>query len=241
MKKNLPVVLLQKIEPLLKKYGQYCKRVNADEIGFYLIDAEAGSPFFFRCQYQAKDDTYYLERQPRSVDNNLKSFDYVKLDAVVLQLEEWLQILDFYATTPSFFDDPILKRYEEEFYDELRLDDPDADQAPLDLAKQLYLEKYLETVIEKVEPYKTIGPEDKKQLAIEIEKEALILKDKVTELTKNQVAEQLSKIWAKARKHGLPFLKEILRDFFKDEIKSLLNKGIEGGVSMLGHIADLLN
>ncbi len=121
--------------------------------------------------------------------------------------EEWIQnakLYDSLKLDAYFFSNE--ERYSNEFFDKLRLVDPSAEIEPFPLKIQLAIDSYLEDihVITKNEQKKT---REDYSAVIDAVKE---LRKTQAELSKNETLRKLSKIWAKARLKGIPFLKSLL-------------------------------
>jgi hypothetical protein len=118
-----------------------------------------------------------------------------------------------------FFDDPITHGYEEEFFNQWKILENDADTKPFDLKRQIIIDKYLESAIKKLEAQKT--KENEKEIEA-IKAQGNEVRQNVTRQNKNQVVRGLAKFWAMSRKMGLNVLYDILIDLSSEVIQKML-------------------
>ncbi len=184
-------------------------------------DQDERSKFFFEIKsfsYPQNILHLAIEYSPRSADSiepltrNIKSSDLDKF------FSQWVKFLSLYSEV-SIYDDPILKQYQAEFFQEFQIIDDDANTSSFDLQTQFWLDEYCDTMSLKLGELET--DENKKEIT-EIQKDIKELKDKQSSLTKNEVISRLSLVWAKSRKLGLNFLNEIYT-----KVKASLNSKIK--------------
>jgi hypothetical protein len=148
------------------------------------------------------------------------------LDELTNAMTNWLAILDSYANTPTFYDDPIQRSYQEEFVNYFSMESEQADEMPFDLPRQLLIDQYLQWVVGHLESQKETATEEQVEQLDSIIDECESLKDEQTVLTQNQTVGRIAKIWAMARKYGMPLIKELLSELKKGGMKALVEKGL---------------
>ena len=222
LKKKIPLTVLEILEPFLQKGNEKVRLVNPDKFLLNFVDSESTSDFHFIIEnYKTEKGIFYLlvTRKPRS-KNSVDGFQ-TWIDAKQLEqyFTEWLMFIEKYDQIKTIYDDPIEKKYREEFYAEFEIIDDDADTSSFNLNQQLWIDNYLDRVLLALENH----TEEKSNPEIqEIIKETLDLKKDLTKTTKKVIVQKLSKIWALARKHGLTILKEIYVEFRNELIKQLI-------------------
>ena len=229
MKKNIPLKLLKQIEPKITKCKNLLTPIIKTDALYHLIDKDSCSDFYFKIYPSNVVSQYICDFKPRHSQSTLPHKSEQTIEVLSKHLDNWLNIIYEYNATNSIYDDPILKQYQDEFEAEFNLVDEDAEDVSFDLDKQLYLDSYLEIVIIKLESYKTESKENSIN-TIQIENlinETNTLRNEQTKLNKKEVVNRLSKLLAKARKHGLIFFKEIFVEFKKELINVIIKTFIE--------------
>jgi len=210
-KKDFPIRVLKLLEPYLDKKNELYYRVPKKE-GYLVrfLDREPHSNFFFEItnyvvdtsggvsfeiKYSPQND--YLLAPRNTTVNSTQTENY---------FNSWVGHLKTYENSRSLEEpDPILKQYEEEFYNTFKkLVDEDADTKSYDYNTQLKIEWFLEQVHNKLEEEKN---EENKIEIEELQKEVIDLKNTQTQLTKSIVVKRLFVIFAKGRKVSLRFAK----------------------------------
>lgn len=231
MKKLVPVAMWQKIQPLVDEYSKFIITHRTSEYALSLEDADDESDFYFRCGHDDGQGKYVVEKRPVNTYQVFNFKDSLSFEDVIKSLINWLVILKEYSETHTFYDDPILKSYQEEFINSIKIEDDDADTAPFDFGRQLYLDQYLNNVKGLLETRRETATERQKEEIDAIAIECNALQTNLTRLTKNQTLVKLSKILAKARRYGLDMLKEFLSELKKEGIQTLTKKVLGGEIS----------
>lgn len=229
LKKKIPLLALEKIEPFFSKQSDYFHITSPGDFLFKSVDNDWDSDFFFAIeQYKVESGSLHLlvnikPKGSESVENTRTWITGVSLDQV---FDEWVKILEKYAKIKTIYDDPIEKQYKDEFYTDFEIIDADAETTSFNINQQLWLDTYLDKVIYVIDSCETT---EKKSEFIELRKQTVELKNSFTNLTKKEIIEKLSWIWAKARKIGLPILKEIYVQARNEIIKQL----VEGNIKII--------
>lgn len=149
---------------------------------------------------------YNISCKPSSEKDNGRLYVQLSMDSIKDKFKLWLSIIAKFESLETIFDDPILNKYQKDFADKVKNVDADAEFAPFSYDQQVYISGYLDSVIKSANERKTDG---NKAEMDEIINESQTLKHDLTQSTKSQVIKKLTKIWARAQKIGLEFIKEI--------------------------------
>lgn len=226
IKKRLSPDLLKVVNRVLDQYPGLFSIRDENQYEIYIADKDSSSDFFFAVKKESSDKNgHYLEysRKPYSANNRAVGSVTQKLSDFENNFKEWFNNLQTY-NEPSPIDDILLRGYQEEFYDDFKIIEEDADQKGFSYSQQLKLVGYLNDVVDKIEGLKN----DKNSEVIDdIKSEASTLATEITTETKNGTMKRLCRLWAKGRKSGLKvsefMLKEFVEEFLKEGAKSFFN------------------
>lgn len=235
-KKDLPLTILKSLEPFVNLKGDKFEVVDPKEKLLKVIDKDVDSVFHFTIhKYEKANNGNYqflMTRAPKSEHDNGNYQATVDISTLGPQFEHWLNLLNQYENTISFFDDPIVEEFYTEFYTEFEfIDNEDAEKKPFSTKQILLLDNYLEAVENKLLEFTT--PENEEEI-IEIKENILLLRENLTTQSKKWVVSKLTQIWAKIAKQGVSFIKEFLTESKKELIKQGI-KGILDFVNDNGH------
>lgn len=236
MKKKTPVEVWQKFAPLLKEFKNYYVVDDEYNQALRLRDKDEESDFFFEFGFQDNNGAYTLKMKPVSTDRIRDYSVSVNSSDLEKYLTQWLKILQYYDNVKSPFDDPFERKFREEYFSKIRIEEKDADEAPLDDEKLFRLYAYLTTVKGLLSEYKDTVPESQKPKVAEVEKECENLRSKIQSLTKNEALKGLAGLWAKTKKLSLSLAKDLLMEFFKDGIKSVASSVLEAATNPFSYI-----
>ena len=238
-KKDLPLVILKALEPYVDLLGDKFKVVEPNENLLKVIDKDSDSNFHFTIQkYQrnANNNTFQFEmiRSPKNSNDNGIYQTWVEISGLEAQFDIWIKLLDAYDSVNSFYDDPIIKSFEEEFYTEFEIIEEEAERNPLNTKQILLLDSYLESVDNKLTEFKTKDNSDDIE---SIKEEIILLRDNLTKKSKKWVVSKLANIWAKIAKQGTKFIKEFLsqtnKELVKEGVKGIIEYVKENGPDLL--------
>jgi hypothetical protein len=228
MKKNIPLIILESIQPIIDDNLGLIKPIKDTGAMFHLIDTDETSDFYFKVTKQDVQNSklkYLTEYKPKGRQDVRSNATWLDLNEVVKYLKNWLGQLEGYNKIHTIYDDPILKNYQEKFEKLFDILDADADFTTFDLPQQLYLEEYLSNVQSKISTLKEGRSENDIQELTDIENEAREIKKHLTKETKRKIINRLSHLWAKAQKEGLEIIKEIFVSVSAELTKRLLTGG----------------
>ena len=237
-KKDLPLTILKSLEEFVTLKGEKFEVVNPDNHLLKIIDIDNDSNFSFIVgKYQKQNNVFQLlmSRNPRSEHDNGVYQSWIKIDQLKPQFKAWVDLLDQFQSVNSFFDDPIIDSFKEEYYAEFEIIDEDADKKPLNTKQILSLDSHLEFIEEKIDNYKT---EENGDTISEIKNDVIELRGQLTSKSKKWVVNRLSTIWAKLSKQGTKFIKDFVNqtktEGIKQGAKALIEFIKENGTELLG-------
>jgi hypothetical protein len=223
---NLSIALNRVIEPLLREKYKYCRIEKKQDVLLYLKDSYDESDFYLgiiREQIEANSHVIQYSCKPASSQNIKAATQNVTLEGFNNEFKAWLSNLEYYHGD-SILNDPILTGYRNEFYDDFKIVDDDADYVSFNYGQQLLLDRFLENVINNIDEVET--PRNK-EIIYEIINDSTILREQITTETKNGFISKLSQIFAKARKGGLKItaflFKELGKEIISESAKSIFS------------------
>lgn len=240
MKKKIPIAVWQKIQPLIEQYKQLFTPLKTEKFAFHLIDIDKDSDFYFKCQFQDTNGKFIINYKPVNSHYVLSQEENVDLDTLAKRISLWADILKSYTETSTFYDDPIIQQYEDEFFKDFEIDEPDADNKPFDFTRQLYLDQYISNIKGLLNEYKEIATEEQLIEISSIESDCNNLRQEITIISKNEAVKRLSTIWAKGRKYSLELIKDMFKEFKKEAISWIAKKMFENPESLFNSIKGLL-
>ena len=226
-------MVLQTIQPLIDKNRDLIRPINDEKLSFHLIDIDENSDFYFKV-YPQKEGKHLVERKPAH-GNSVDAIGHtLAIDEIPKHFEAWISILAQYNEIITIFDDPILKAYEDEFYQEFKILEDDAEYMPFKYETQKLIQGYLEFAKKELNEKKN---EENAERIEAIIVECKQLEAVITKVPKNKIVEKLAKIWAKARKEGLDIVSK-LYTVWKDET---VKKVGEFGTKLIEQVVDSFN
>ena len=238
-KKDLPLIILKSLQPFVNLRGEKFETLDPKKNLLKVVDQDPDSSFHFIIEEYKKSNSgkfqFLMSRSPTSQNDNGIYRTWVDIPDLEPQFQAWIKLLDEYENIESFFDDPIINSFKEEYYAEFEIiDEDDADIKPLNTKQILLLDSYLEDIDKRLDKFIT---EKNAENIEEIREDISQLKDNLTSKSKKWVVKGLSKIWAKIAKQGTKFIKEILteskKEMIKQSIKGLIELVKENGSDLL--------
>lgn len=225
-KKKLPLTILKALESFVSLTGDKFKVVDPKNHLLLVLDIDNTSDFYFKIEEYKKMQNgsfqFLMDRKPRNEHETGKQRNWIEIKNLESQFKSWLNLLDQYETTDSFFDDPILKSNAERFFRKFEIIDENADKETFDLEQQIFLEQYLDDSKEKLKRLKEEQPPEK-VIEIEVlEKQTEEIKNALTTESKKKIMIRLSKFWGRAQKTGLQVIKEIFVSVTAELTKRLM-------------------
>jgi hypothetical protein len=224
-KKDLPLVILKELESFVNLKGEKFEVIDPKANYLKVIDKDSDSEFHFTIEKYQKTNRgtfqFLMTRSPKS-QNEIEEYQtWLEIAQLKGQFDAWIKLLEEYDSVNSFFDDPIINSFKDEFYAEFEIIDEDAETKPLNTKQILLLDSYLEKVNDKLDEYKTEGNSEEIQ---DIQDEIETLKENLTTKSKKWVVNRLTTIWAKIAKKGTKYIKE----FLTESKKELIKQGVKG-------------
>ncbi len=181
---------------------------------FKVFDPKIGSSakVTWKCY---KRPYHHIDLKPRQFENEKKS--------VLSQFTNWIDLIKQYDASNPNLGDKILKEYEEEIAENIKLIDEDADITTFRIEIQIAVNTFYEEAIKYLEEHQ---PEEQ-----ELIQEAKLNKDAITTSSKQGIWRGLVKFMARVRKIGIKEFQEIgqlfKKELYKKGISFLISKGID--------------
>jgi len=244
IKSKLSIALLTRISPLIKANSDKVSIETNKDILFVLKDKNPNYNFFFRAEKEAPAPNSgsfvtFTSKPFSEFDNGVKNTS-IYFTEFVTKLSEWFKNIELYKTE-SLSDDAAEKQYTDEFYQDFKIVDEDAEVNRFNFSQQLLLLSYIENLEKHIEETDELTKEEK----ITFKKETTILKQQAATETKDSYIKKQSGFWAKLRKKSISVCQFAIKEFGKEVIKELTKKGIAISWESLPHyvenIKNLLN
>lgn len=245
-KKQIPLQVLNLIEPLLEQHKDLVAKAPTEEYLYKIIDKDPQSDFVFLVKTSIMRDGVLkcdINWKPGDVNNIELVGNVFDMENVKTFFVRWVGWIKAYNNLRSVYDDPILKAYEEEVFVTLSSNDPDADEKPFEYDRQLLIDEYLEKVIRSLEAFKKEAG-DKAPEVQSLIQEGTELKDSQTSYTKNGVLKAISRFMAKIRKTNLKVFRTIFGKAGEEAAeavgKNLGEAAYKKGAELTGNIVDTI-
>lgn len=231
MKKKIPLMVLESLEKYVQLNGDQFEVQAHEKFLLSITDKDENSDFFFNIEESRIENGLKLligwkPTNEEAVIGKRTWIDCKELDA---HFNNWILVLKGYDKVNSFFDDPILNSYAEDYYLEFEIVDEDSETKPFKPQQILMLDEHLESIENNLDKYKS----ESNEVQIEdIKNDINELRGKLTSKSKKCIIRNISTIWAKITKLGTPLLKEFLSEAKKTVIREGLKYIIEQGTSL---------
>lgn len=232
-KKKLPLSVLKALEPFVGMQGNLFTIEEPGNNLLYAKDKDPSSDFYFVIEkYEISSDgreIYYIGHSPKDEKEVKATAFRVLRDDLRATFNSWILSLENYDKIKSFYDDPILESYEEEFFANFELVEEGADTRPFKTTQILQLDYLLEQVSTRlIEMVDENNREEIKSIITEITE----VRENLPTRPQKWIAEHVSKIYAKIAKQGIKFMKEFWAEGKKEIIKNIVKGLIEHGPDM---------
>ena len=219
-KKKYPLAILKSLEEFVDLKGEKFIVKNSDNYLIEIVDIDENSNFSFLIKdYKQNQDGRYqvlLERNPYDENNTSKQTSWISVKDLKVYFNLWLKMLEQYENVKSFFDDPILKFYQEEYLQEFEINNEEAFCKPLTSKQILLIDDHLNNIVFKIDDYRD---ENNGNKIDDVKNEISILRENITINSKIWVLKSLTRIWAKLNKLGPKFMREFLSETNKEIVK----------------------
>jgi len=233
-KKRLPLAVLRALEPFVHLSSPLFEVIPPGDNLLSVRDLEEDSPFYFRIDKIAPSSSThkiivsYCPANPSNVGSSQISIELKQLSSC---FGNWVDYLKEYESTKSFYDDPILKAYEESYFDDFKIIEEDADILPFEPDQALLLDKYFEKMSNSVEKHRN---EEDDEWVTAIQEDIQEVRNNLTKKPKNWVLRKTARLWAMFTKEGIPLMKEFVVEGKKELIGQGVKWIIEKGAEYLG-------
>jgi len=232
MKKKIPLLVLETLEKFVQLKGEQFEVIEPDNFLVKIVDKDKESDFFFNIEdYKIENGLKLLiDWKPANKESIANSRNWISGKQLDGYFNNWIALLNRYETVNSFFEDPIIKSFAEDYYAEFEIIDEEANNKPLKPKQILLLDEHLDYIENNIEKYQT---EKNKTQIQEIKNDIVELRENITSKSKEVVIKNLSNIWAKITKQGTKFLKEFLSEAKKMAIKQGVQYLTEQGIDRI--------
>lgn len=231
MKKQVPLQVLKELEPFVKGEYDFVRIRKKKDILLSLVDKDIQSDFFFeiiKYEVQSSKLIVTISRKPKNELSNEEFTERLSIEHLKVRFEAWLKIIDSYEKVDNYFDDPILKAYQDEFFENFKMLDDDAEIKPFEIKQQFAIEEHLNAIID------VISKETESDETIEILDNSNDLKRDLGKLTKLETFTKMCQVWGQVRKYSLQTLKVIMTKGSGKLIELSVSKGFDFLVDVVG-------
>jgi len=229
--KEYPLAYLQTIQSvftqirsIVEKHSSLIKIEKDHDFEMKIVDMDPASTFEFcisKPEYKQNKVLFLLRRIPHNTTNLEPQKGQMFADQITRHLQAWIGLIRQYNNVQISPEDSILKAYEDEFFDNFKLVDEDANEKPFSLEKQLMLTEFLDSAV--------VALKNQEIIKEDLITEAVVIKEDLPNLTKQATVKRLSHFFALARKEGL----DILKAFYVAAKNELIKQALSGGVQWI--------
>ncbi|MGX5684526.1 hypothetical protein ACWKWW_08170 [Chryseobacterium cucumeris] len=232
-KKDLPLNVLHALSPFVKMKGKlFTVKDDPEENYMIALDKDENSNFYYvieNYEYSGNEYVFNVTYSPADATSVKPNSVRVGEKALTTHFNKWIAFLEEYNSVSSFYDDPILESYEEEFFTNFEFIDEEADIRPFKTTQILQLDYLLEQVSTRlIEMVDENNREEIESIITEITE----VRENLPTRPQKWIAEHVSKIYAKIAKQGIKFMKEFWTEGKKEIIKNIVKGLIEHGPDM---------
>lgn len=228
-KHEIPLNLLLAIEAKIIEHELLIHHEDTENCYYNLKAHKTESPNYFKILHDGKkridnfrNGNFAFEFKPTNDLNTNSQLSQGNLAELIDNFNIWIKIIDTYDRTKSVHDNPILEKYQRDFESRFSFTQEDNDADPFDFEQQLFLDSYLNQIVEKLEDYKVDRDENEVKRIVALQRDAKDIQNFVTRESKKKIKKRLTNLWAKAQVIGLDVIKGILVDFTVEIAKRLL-------------------
>lgn len=216
---KIPIALMQLYNDMAKiTPKRYIEVIDMED---KVVFRYQSTPDFIFIVEMGGNDNFVCIAKPVQERNNKSATTIQKTaEGAINEYKKWLKIIANYQAIPTQIN---AWDFEDTYYEELHSNiilDEDAEYAPFDMAKQLYLEEYCHVTIEALQRERQKAGADVEAIN-EIIQEVENVKKEIPRLSKAETFRRFCRIWAMTKKNSIPLFKEltktILFDFVKDK------------------------
>lgn len=225
-------MVLESLEKYVQLNGDQFQVQEHEKFLLCITDKDENSDFFFNIEESKIENGLKLliGWKPINKETILSKRAWIDCKELDQYFNSWILVLNGYKKVNSFFDDPILNSFAEDYYSEFEIIDENAEIQPFNTKQILLLDEHLEYIENNLEKFKT---EKNAQQLNDIKNDIKELREKLTSKSKKWVIRNLSTVWAKITKQGTSFMKEFLTEAKKTVIREGIKFVIEQGSNII--------
>lgn len=216
---KIPIALMQLYNDMAKiTPKRYIEVIDMEDKVVFRY--QSTPDFIFIVEMGGNDNFVCIAKPVRERNNKSATTIQKTAEGAINEYKKWLKIIANYQAIP-----PQINAwdFEDTYYEELHSNiilDEDAEYAPFDMAKQLYLEEYCHVTIEALQRERQKAGADVNAIN-EIIQEVENVKKEIPRLSKAETFRRFCRIWAMTKKYSVSLFREltktILFDFVKDK------------------------
>lgn len=245
-KRDIPLEILNNFVGL----KQFCQDIQIRNSSFLLVDFNDLTILLRDISSEGK--FYFKIERPKLSDGEVRSkiiykpYNKTNLKAPIWlgyssyplllipeEIDSWVKLVKEYQVVSLDVNDRFLNQYHEEYIEELRSLDEDADTKPFNEKQQIFLFYGLEEY-EKVIEATQIPSKQKEEILRDIKD----LKKRISTLTKSQVISLLARLKAKIKLAGVNFVMEVIKKVPDAFAKIIAEKSLNFAGDQLHHLVN---
>ena len=214
---KIPIALMQLYSDMAKITPK--RYIDVIDIEDKVIFRYKSTPdFIFIVEMGGNEHFICIAMPARERSNKSETTMLRNPESVINEYKKWLKIIANYQAIPTQIN---AWDFEDTYYEELHSNiilDEDAEYAPFDMAKQLYLEEYCHVTIEALQRERQKAGADVEAIN-EIIQEVENVKKEIPRLSKAETFRRFCRIWAKTKKYSVTLFIELTKTIFFDFAK----------------------
>lgn len=239
-KKKIPLIVLKSLKAALEGINKEANNhldtitiIDDDTCFFLAKDIDEKSDFYFKVL-----DIVPEKKRPLFLKYSFKPQSDMHIEAVQVSaattdmmehLKSWIKRVKAFNDIEINDDEKYLNQYKKEFEEYFEIIDEDAESTAFDEQRQIFIYKYLEFLITRLN-------ENKEEDLHEVIGDAKNLQSTIQNKSKKETIRSLGKIWAKLRKKGIKLLSDFLDIAKKEGLKKILYGGLDEASDILNKL-----
>ncbi|MCL2328618.1 MAG: hypothetical protein FWC39_08930 [Bacteroidetes bacterium] len=219
-KKDVPLIILKSLEKFVALNGKQFEVIDSENFLLKIIEKDDEPTFYFNIEKYEPKNGVVISTKPKSETQQGEHRALISVTQLETQIDTWLNLVAQYKATHSFYDDPIVKAFSDEYFADFEIIEEDV--TPLTTKQILFLDEYLEYLDNNIDTHKT---EENGQAIESIKQDISSLRKNLTTKSKSVIARGFANIWGKLTKLGTEFIinftSEAKRELVKQSVKGV--------------------
>jgi hypothetical protein len=154
-KKRLPLEVLKSFEKFVALKGVGFDVIDPENFLLKIKDKDKESDFYFYVEQFKQENGYkalidFKPKDSKSVLNNRVLINVTELETM---FNNWITMLQEYENVKSFYDDPIIQSFADEYFSEFKIVDANAEFEPFKPSQILILDEHLDFLEKNIVKY----------------------------------------------------------------------------------------